>query len=102
MAQHLGNDIEGPWRAVAGHGGTFQVSGVRRHANAPPMRHCLCGSDGIFASHDARVAGEALAAAGHDFDLALIPGHTHWFYEGGPDFAADAWAWFTELSADGV
>jgi acetyl esterase/lipase len=49
-----------------------------------------------------RVAGEALAAAGHDFDLALIPGHTHWFYEGGPDFAADAWAWFTELSADGV
>jgi predicted esterase len=102
MAQYLANHIEGPWRAVAGHGGTFHAEGVRPHANAPPIRHYLGGSDGIFSSYDARIAGETLAAAGHDFDLALIPGHTHWFYIGGPAFAADAWTWFLDLTDGGV
>lgn len=101
MAQYLANRIVGPWQAAAVHGGTFPQQTIRPRDSAVPIRHYLGGSDGIFASYDARLSGQALAEAGHDFDLALIPGHTHWLYEGGPAFAADAWEWFTDLTEAG-
>ena len=39
-----------------------------------------------------------MALAGHPVQLVLIPGHTHWFYEIGPQNAEDAWAWFAALT----
>lgn len=97
MAQYLANSILGPWQAAAVHGGTLPLELIRPREGAVPIRHYLGGSDATFASYDARLSGQALAEAGHDFDLALIPGHTHWLYVGGPAFAADAWAWFSDM-----
>ncbi|MCU4654129.1 dienelactone hydrolase family protein [Roseibacterium sp. SDUM158016] len=102
MAQYLANHIAGPWKAVAVHGGTYPTTAIRPRVDAVPIQHYLGGSDAIFPSYDARLSGQAMAQAGHDFDLALIPGHTHWFYVGGPAFAADAWSWFSELTAGGA
>ncbi|WP_044007100.1 alpha/beta hydrolase [Jannaschia sp. CCS1] len=99
-AQLLANRADGPWLAVAGHGGTLPALWVQARDAAPPMRHYLGSSDGLFAPYDARQSSEVLAAAGHHSELVLIPGHTHWFYEGGPAIAEDAWLWFAEMMAE--
>lgn len=99
-AQLLANRADGPWLAVASHGGTLPAHWVQPHDDAPPIRHYLGSVDGIFATHDARLSGQALAEAGHHADLVMIPSHTHWFYEGGPAFAEDAWRWFAEMIAE--
>lgn len=99
-AQLLANRGNGPWLAVAGHGGTLPAHWVQTRTAAPPLRHYLGSSDGIFPPFDARQSSQALAAAGHYSELVIIPGHTHWFYEGGPAIAEDAWLWFAEMMAD--
>jgi len=97
MAQMVGNRVTGPWRGVATHAGYVNPAWLYRIADAPPMRQYLGTSDGVFNPADARLAATYLARAGHEYELILIPGHTHWFYVGGPAFAADAWAWFDSL-----
>ena len=96
-AQVLGNRQPERWRAVATHAGTVDPADLRRVTNGPPMRHYLGTEDHIFDVATAMLAGQRVAALGHDHDLVLVPGHTHWFYVGGPIFAADAWAWFESL-----
>ena len=96
-AQVLANHAPGRWRAVATHAGTVDPSQLRRVADAPPVRHYLGTEDHIFDVATAMAAGEGVAALGQDHELVLVPGHTHWFYVGGPIFAADAWAWFESL-----
>lgn len=99
-AQLLANRANGPWLAVAGHAGTLPVHWQQPQENAPPIRHYLGSSDGIFAPFDARQSAENLAEMGHFSELILIPGHTHWFYEGGPAIAEDTWQWFAEIMAE--
>lgn len=96
-AQLVGNRVTGPWRGIAVHAGYVNPTFVQPIDNAPPIRAYLGSSDHIFDPAGARIAAQYLARAGHDYDLILIPGHTHWFYEGGQAFAADAWNWFSGL-----
>ncbi len=97
VAQVVGNRVQGPWRGIAGHAGTVNPGWLHRVTDAPPVRHYLGTADHIFATEAAIAAGQMVAEAGHDHQLVLIPGHSHWFYVGGPMFAADAWAWFETL-----
>jgi predicted esterase len=96
-AQVVANRQPDRWRAVATHAGTVDPSDLRRIADGPPIRHYLGTEDHIFDVASATAAGQRAAALGHDHELVLVPGHTHWFYVGGPIFAADAWAWFESL-----
>ncbi|MBF9048744.1 hypothetical protein GTA62_05130 [Roseobacter sp. HKCCD9010] len=97
MAQVVANRVQGPWRGVASHGGYPDPAWMHRIEEAPPIRSYLGTSDHIFVPAQARLSGSVVATAGHDFELIFIPSHTHWFYEGGPAFAADAWSWFESL-----
>lgn len=96
-AQVLANRQPQRWRAVATHAGTVDPADLRPVTNGPPVRHYLGTEDHIFDVATATAAGQRMATLGHDHDLVLVPGHTHWFYVGGPIFAADAWAWFESL-----
>ena len=96
-AQLAANRVIGPWRGVAAHVGYVNPTLLHPIRDAPPIRLYLGTSDQIFDVTSARIAADYLSRAGHDYELVLIPGHTHWFYEGGPDFAADAWDWFASL-----
>lgn len=98
-AQMLANRLPGPWLAVAGHGGTVPDTWLEPRDAAPPVRHYLGSSDGLFPPATARQSAEALSRMGHRSELIIIPSHTHWFYVGGPAIAEDAWQWFAELAA---
>jgi predicted esterase len=97
-AAFLANRGIGPWRAVALHGGYGPPSEYRANPGAPPLRLYLGERDHIFSVAGARASATALASAGHETELHLIPGHTHWFYEIGPELAADAWRWFAGMA----
>ena len=88
----------GPWRAAALHGGYGSPDEYRPTPEAAPLRLYLGERDHIFSVEGAQAAAAALAAAGHATELHLIPDHTHWFYEIGPNLAADVWGWFGSLS----
>ncbi len=97
MAQMLANRVSGPWRGIGVHAGYVHPAWLHPIDNAPPIRAYLGTEDAIFSTENARIAGQMMAQSGHDYQLVLVPGHTHWFYEGGPTFAADAWDWFSTL-----
>lgn len=99
-AQMLANRGDGPWLAVAGHAGTYPARWTATQPVAVPVRHYLGSSDALFEAEHARQSVQALAGAGHYAELVLIPGHTHWFYEGGPAIAEDAWGWFAGMMDD--
>jgi len=96
-AAFLVNRGIGPWRAAALHGGYGPPDQYRPTPGARPLRLYLGERDHIFSVEGAQAAAAALVAAGHDTELHLIPDHTHWFYEIGPNLAADAWGWFDRL-----
>jgi acetyl esterase/lipase len=101
MAQEVLNRAEaGLWQAAAVHAGF--AGGVRVGAAraAAPFRVYLGSEDHIFSVAAARESAEAMAAHGHPAELLVIPGHTHWFYEIGPDIAEHAWAWFASVAAE--
>src|SRR6056297_2719958 len=97
LAAALLNRGIGPWQAAALHAGYGPAASYRRNPSAGPLRLYLGERDHIFSVEGARASAAALAAAGHDTELHLIPGHTHWFYEIGPELAADAWRWFEQV-----
>ncbi len=99
-AQLLANRYDGPWVAVAGHAGFVPEGWLIPQDNAPAIRHYLGSFDRLFPLADARQSGQALADMGHFTELVVIQGHTHWFYEGGPQIAEDAWLWFADLVAE--
>ncbi len=96
-AQLLANKTLGPWRGVAGHGGYASPSSVVPHPNAVPQRIYLGEHETEFPVAPARTAGQDLAAKGYRIDLVVIPKHTHWFYDIGPQIADHAWQWFASL-----
>lgn len=92
-AQILLNRTRGPWRAAALHAGFIPPGLLRPPAEALPLRLYLGDRDGIFGVGAAQDALGAMAAMGHEAELVLIPGHTHWFYQIGPQIAEDSWQW---------
>lgn len=96
-AQVLLNRMQGPWRAAALHAGFAAPERLRPPAVALPLRLYLGDHDHIFDVPAARDSLSAMAAMGHDSDLVVIPDHTHWFYEIGPQIAEDSWLWFAGL-----
>lgn len=99
LAQVVVNRIEGPWRAAAVHAGTVPPQWLRPIENGAPVRHYLGSSDHIFDVPTGRAVGQEMARMGHDHELIIIPGHTHWFYVAGPQIAQDAWDWFDGLDS---
>lgn len=87
------NRVAGPWKAAAVHAGFSNPSKVISPADPKPIRYYLGTRDHIFLPNAAREAANGMAANGHDVELHMIPGHTHWFYDVGPKIAADAWNW---------
>ncbi len=101
MAQEVLNRAEaGLWQAAAVHGGFTGAVRVGAARAAAPFRVYLGSEDHIFSVAAARESAEAMAAHGHPAELLVIPGHTHWFYEIGPDIAEHAWAWFASVAAE--
>ena len=87
----------GLWRAGAVHAGYALPSAIEAGGSLAPLRMYLGDQDHIFAVGSARQSAESMAAAGHPTTLIVIPGHTHWFYEIGPQIAEDTWSWFAAL-----
>ncbi len=96
-AQLWANRFDGPWRALAVHGGTLPAQLARPVDEGIPIRHYLGSVDHIFPYGPGRDSAAALARAGHPFDLVRLELHTHWFYDIGEDIAAHAWTWFANL-----
>ena len=95
--QYLLNRVEGPWSAAVLHAGYAPTKIMRPPMTAKPFRLYLGTKDHIFAVENARTTAKTLATMGHDTELMLIPGHTHWLYQVGPQIAADAWMWLDGL-----
>lgn len=92
-AQLWANRVAGPWRAVAVHAGTLPAELPRPVTDGVAVRHYLGSVDATFPFPAGRASAQAMAAAGHPFELVRLEGHTHWFYATGEEIAADAWAW---------
>lgn len=100
FAKVLINGHDGPWQAAALHAGA--VTGLPRRGLGKPVRSYIGDQDASLSLGDARRSMEALARNGSDSTLVVIPGHTHWFYDIGPQIADDAWGWFAGLGAQEV
>lgn len=96
-AQLLSNKTLGSWRAVAGHGGYAPPDYVSPHPSPAPFRVYLGEHETEFPVATAPTAGRDLAAKGYRADLVVIPDHTHWFYDIGPQIAEHTWQWFSSL-----
>lgn len=79
-------------RAAAVHAGAVPSTAIRSHPRPIPLRIQIGDADAAFPLPEVRASAQALAAAGHDVDLSVIPGHDHWLYDIGPRLAEDAWA----------
>ncbi|MEM8796889.1 MAG: alpha/beta fold hydrolase [Pseudomonadota bacterium] len=87
-----------PFRAIATHGGFPSVGMVGHLSNhgrrKPPIRHYLGDMDHIFSVDRARAVGNRMKEAGYSTELVLIPNHTHWYYEIGPQINERIWQFF--------
>lgn len=83
----LANRGGGTWRGVAVHAGTIVPQDVAPRRDAPPVLIVLGDRDAFYPVATVRAAADALAKAGHDVTLQVVPGHDHWFYIIGPRFA---------------
>ncbi len=79
------------------HAGYAPSKALQRRKTPKPYRLYLGAEDHIFSVETARALGRAMAEAGHDNELVVIPRHTHWLYQVGPQIAEDAWAWLDSL-----
>lgn len=96
FALYLAGQGKGRWRAVAVHAGGRNVDRISAPDHPVPMRIYLGDRDQLFPVARVRREALAMAAAGHDTELVVIPDHTHWYYVIGPKVAADAWAYFLQ------
>ncbi|GGO61001.1 Esterase PHB depolymerase [Roseovarius pacificus] len=98
-AQVLLNRFETPWQAAAIHGGYAPADElVEVYAETKPLRIYLGEADHLFSVEQARLTGQTMAARGHDTELVLIPDHTHWFYQAGPQIAEESYRWFRSVT----
>ncbi|WP_371223482.1 prolyl oligopeptidase family serine peptidase [Roseovarius sp. 2305UL8-3] len=93
-AQVLLNRTTGPWRAAVLHAGFVPSDMLVQPATPKPFRLYIGEHEHIFSIEDAKTNGRELAKRGHDNDIVIIPGHTHWLYEAGPRIAEKSWTWF--------
>lgn len=91
------NRVGTPWRAVATHAGTLDPANIAQAETAPPMRHYVGTNDHLFPGRAAQLSAQALAEAGHDVELRMIRGHTHWYYEIGPHLSVEIWDYWQGL-----
>jgi len=96
FALYLAGQGEGPWRAVAVHAGGRDLRRISAPDHPVPLRIYLGDHDRLFPLDRVRREAQAMAAAGHDTELVVIPGHGHWFYVIGPQIAAEAWVYFQQ------
>lgn len=86
----LVNRETGAWRGVAVHAGSILPQNVVPRGDAAPVLIVLGDRDANYPVAAVRAAADALAQAGHDVTLQVVPGHDHWFYVIGPRFARHA------------
>jgi poly(3-hydroxybutyrate) depolymerase len=91
FALYLAQKAPGPWRAAAAHAGAYDTGGGAASGNPIPVFIYVGNQDHIFRVDRTRAAARSLAASGHNVEFAVIPDHTHWYYEIGPSLARDAW-----------
>lgn len=94
LSLYLAACATGPWRAVAVHAGSLPGCTALGQNAAIPVLIQIGDQDRLFDLTAVRQSAADLATAGHMVDLEVIPDHGHWFYDIGPDLAADAWAFF--------
>ncbi|GFE49907.1 hypothetical protein So717_16600 [Roseobacter cerasinus] len=97
LATLYGNRVGAPWRAVATHAGTLDPANIAQAEAAPPMRHYVGTNDHLFPGRAAQVSAQALVDAGHEIELRMIRGHTHWYYAIGPHLSEEIWAYWQGL-----
>jgi predicted esterase len=97
IAQYFANHVDGPWRAVATHGGYLQADALQPVADGVPIRAYLGSSDTGFNPFDGRKTAQKFADVGHPSEFHLIPEHGHWYYEIGPRISAEATDWFLQF-----
>lgn len=97
-AQALLNKAQGPWKAAALHGGFLPASHQIVATDPKPYRAYMGHHETAFATEDIQATGEEMALRGVANELIIIPQHTHWFYDIGPQIAEDAWEWFQNQS----
>lgn len=101
-AQALLNKTRGPWRAAALHGGFLPTDLQIVPSEPKPYRSYVGQYEKAFSLKDMQATGEEMARRGMANDMLIIPQHTHWFYDIGPQIAEDAWAWFVGAPQDEV
>lgn len=94
FAEWLTNAYATPFKATVTHAGHNAGGVLTPRSTGAPIRAYLGEQDHIFSIETARAAARRFSKAGHTYELVTIPGHTHWFYDIGPQIAADAWRWF--------
>jgi poly(3-hydroxybutyrate) depolymerase len=92
FAAQLANLGFGPWRAVATHAGSPNEYTIVPAHNPVPVYAWVGDSDHLFTLERERAVAQRMAQAGHDVTLSVVPGHTHWYYDIGPQIAARMWA----------
>lgn len=97
LATLYANRVPMRWRGVATHAGVLDGSSVAAADVAPPMRHYLGTQDHLFPRQAAEETATALAEAGHQVELVLIEGHTHWYYVIGPYLSEEIWRYWQGL-----
>lgn len=99
LATLYANRVVGsPWRAVATHAGVLNDAQIApAQTTAPPMRHYVGLNDHLFSGRAAQSSAAALSQAGHDVELVMIRGHTHWYYIIGPYLSEAVWQYWQGL-----
>lgn len=96
--QQLAGEDNPQWKAMASHGAATRLSSVRRSDTPVPLYLFTGSEDRLFPPENMKRAAEMLAAAGHDVTRFNIPGHTHWYYEIGPQLAPLIWQKLTQAN----
>lgn len=95
FVQQLAGEDNPPWKAMASHGAATPLKSLRR-SNTPVPLYLFTGEkDHLFPPDSMERASKLLASAGHDVAWYNIPGHTHWYYEIGPQLAPLIWQQLT-------
>lgn len=91
LATLYANRVGQLWAGVGIHAGILDPKAVVAAPDAPPIRHYLGTKDHLFPRSGAEASAKALSDAGHEMELVMIKGHTHWYYAIGPHLAEDLW-----------
>lgn len=94
----LGNRGGRLWQGVAVHAAALSPREIVGQAEAPPVLIVVGDRDANFPVESVRATAVALAEAGHDVRLEIVPGHDHWFYVIGPRFARHAEAFLRDAA----